>query len=72
VIGFGTWAFGGAWGFADLQDSSDAIPHGLELGSTWSTRPRAMVRANGGADAGCWHDRPTDMSNSGLLALGVR
>lgn len=32
AIAFGTWAFGGDWGAADLQDSKDAIHHALELG----------------------------------------
>ena len=32
VIGFGTWAFGGDWGAADVQESKDAIHHALELG----------------------------------------
>ena len=32
AIAFGTWAFGGDWGSADLQDSKDAIHHALELG----------------------------------------
>ncbi len=32
VIAFGTWAFGGDWGAADLQESTDAIHHALELG----------------------------------------
>jgi aryl-alcohol dehydrogenase-like predicted oxidoreductase len=31
-IAFGTWAFGGDWGAADLQDSKEAIHHALELG----------------------------------------
>ena len=31
-IAFGTWAFGGDWGAADLQESTDAIHHALELG----------------------------------------
>jgi aryl-alcohol dehydrogenase-like predicted oxidoreductase len=32
AIAFGTWAFGGDWGAADLQDSKDAIHRALELG----------------------------------------
>ena len=32
VIAFGTWAFGGDWGDADLQQSKDTIHHALELG----------------------------------------
>jgi aryl-alcohol dehydrogenase-like predicted oxidoreductase len=32
VIAFGTWAFGGDWGTADLQESKDAIHRALELG----------------------------------------
>ena len=32
VIAFGTWAFGGDWGDADLQESKDTIHHALELG----------------------------------------
>jgi aryl-alcohol dehydrogenase-like predicted oxidoreductase len=32
AIAFGTWAFGGDWGAADLQESKDAIQHALELG----------------------------------------
>ena len=32
AIAFGTWAFGGAWGAADVQDSKDAIHRALELG----------------------------------------
>jgi aryl-alcohol dehydrogenase-like predicted oxidoreductase len=32
AIALGTWAFGGDWGAADLQDSKDAIHHALELG----------------------------------------
>jgi aryl-alcohol dehydrogenase-like predicted oxidoreductase len=32
TIAFGTWAFGGDWGAADLQDSRDAIHRALELG----------------------------------------
>jgi aryl-alcohol dehydrogenase-like predicted oxidoreductase len=32
VVAFGTWAFGGDWGAADLQESKDAIQHALELG----------------------------------------
>jgi aryl-alcohol dehydrogenase-like predicted oxidoreductase len=31
VIAFGTWAFGGDWGIADLQESKNAIHHALEL-----------------------------------------
>jgi aryl-alcohol dehydrogenase-like predicted oxidoreductase len=32
MIGFGTWAFGGDWGAADIQESKDSIQHALELG----------------------------------------
>jgi aryl-alcohol dehydrogenase-like predicted oxidoreductase len=32
VVAFGTWAFSGDWGAADLQESKDAIQHALELG----------------------------------------
>ena len=32
TIAFGTWAFGGAWGSADLDDARDAIPQALSLG----------------------------------------
>jgi aryl-alcohol dehydrogenase-like predicted oxidoreductase len=32
AIAFGTWAFGGDWGQADVQESKDAIHHALELG----------------------------------------
>ncbi|MFF1822356.1 aldo/keto reductase [Kribbella sp. NPDC058245] len=32
TIAFGTWAFGGDWGAADLQDSKDAIHRAVELG----------------------------------------
>jgi aryl-alcohol dehydrogenase-like predicted oxidoreductase len=32
AVAFGTWAFGGEWGAADLQESKDAIHHALELG----------------------------------------
>ena len=32
AIAFGTWAFGGEWGAADLQESKDVIHHALELG----------------------------------------
>ncbi|MGH3783247.1 MAG: aldo/keto reductase [Pseudonocardiaceae bacterium] len=32
AIAFGTWALGGEWGAADLQESKDAIHHALELG----------------------------------------
>jgi aryl-alcohol dehydrogenase-like predicted oxidoreductase len=32
AIAFGTWAFGGDWGAADLKESTDAIHHALELG----------------------------------------
>ena len=32
AIAFGTWAFGGEWGAADLQDSKDAMHRALELG----------------------------------------
>jgi hypothetical protein len=32
AIAFGTWAFGGEWGAADLQESKDVIQHALELG----------------------------------------
>jgi aryl-alcohol dehydrogenase-like predicted oxidoreductase len=34
AIAFGTWAFGGDWGAADVQDSKDAIQHAVELGIT--------------------------------------
>jgi aryl-alcohol dehydrogenase-like predicted oxidoreductase len=34
AIGFGTWAFGGDWGAADVQDGKDAIQHAIELGIT--------------------------------------
>jgi aryl-alcohol dehydrogenase-like predicted oxidoreductase len=33
-IAFGTWAFGGDWGEADLRDSDAAIGRALELGIT--------------------------------------
>ena len=32
VIAFGTWAYGGDWGAADLRESKDTIHHALELG----------------------------------------
>jgi aryl-alcohol dehydrogenase-like predicted oxidoreductase len=32
AIAFGTWAFGGDWGAADLKESTDAIHHAVELG----------------------------------------
>jgi len=32
AVGFGTWAFGGDWGAADLDDSNAAIGRALELG----------------------------------------
>src|SRR5215207_3519139 len=32
VIAFGTWAFGGGWGAADLEKSRDAIHHALNVG----------------------------------------
>jgi aryl-alcohol dehydrogenase-like predicted oxidoreductase len=32
AIAFGTWAFGGDWGAADVGDSTDAIQHAIELG----------------------------------------
>jgi len=32
VIAFGTWAYGGDWGVADLQESKDTIHHALDLG----------------------------------------
>jgi aryl-alcohol dehydrogenase-like predicted oxidoreductase len=32
AVGFGTWAFGGDWGAADLHDSNAAIGRALELG----------------------------------------
>jgi aryl-alcohol dehydrogenase-like predicted oxidoreductase len=32
MIAFGTWAFGGDWGAADVQDSRDTIHRALELG----------------------------------------
>ena len=32
AIAFGTWAFGGEWGAADLQESKDAIHRAVELG----------------------------------------
>jgi aryl-alcohol dehydrogenase-like predicted oxidoreductase len=35
AIAFGTWAFGGDWGAADLQDSKDAIHRAVELGITF-------------------------------------
>jgi aryl-alcohol dehydrogenase-like predicted oxidoreductase len=32
AVAFGTWAFGGEWGAADLQESKDSIHRALELG----------------------------------------
>jgi aryl-alcohol dehydrogenase-like predicted oxidoreductase len=32
AIAFGSWAFGGDWGAADLQEGRDAIHHALDLG----------------------------------------
>jgi aryl-alcohol dehydrogenase-like predicted oxidoreductase len=32
AIAFGTWAFGGDWGVADVQDSKAAIHHAMDLG----------------------------------------
>src|SRR4051812_37384238 len=32
AVAFGTWAFGGDWGAADLQESKDCIHRALELG----------------------------------------
>ncbi|HTE70088.1 MAG TPA: aldo/keto reductase [Actinomycetes bacterium] len=32
AVAFGTWAFGGDWGAADLHDSNAAIGRALELG----------------------------------------
>jgi aryl-alcohol dehydrogenase-like predicted oxidoreductase len=32
AIAFGTWAFGGDWGTADLEESRNAVHHALELG----------------------------------------
>jgi aryl-alcohol dehydrogenase-like predicted oxidoreductase len=32
AVAFGTWAFGGDWGAADVQESKDGIHHALELG----------------------------------------
>jgi hypothetical protein len=32
AVALGTWAFGGDWGAADVQESTDGIHHALELG----------------------------------------
>jgi len=32
AIAFGTWAFGGDWGTADLEEGQDAIEYALSLG----------------------------------------
>ena len=32
AIAFGTWAFGGNWGAADLQEGKNIIQYALELG----------------------------------------